>query len=82
MASNNATHQGTSRQGCKDIAVPKLRPVAPSVYDGYSGIHASDARRRAIAEYAIGHGIKETTRHFGCSRETVRRWKARIGGVT
>lgn len=34
--------------------------------------------RQALVEYAKQHGIKPAMRHFGCSRNTIRKWLRRF----
>ena len=34
--------------------------------------------RKALVEYAKAHGIKPAMRHFGCSRNTIRKWLRRF----
>jgi transposase len=41
-------------------------------------------QRLAVVQYAVAHGIKPASRHFGLERKTIRRWRARwvTDGVT
>jgi len=34
-------------------------------------------QRLAVVQYAVAHGIKPASRHFGLERKTIRRWRAR-----
>jgi transposase-like protein len=34
--------------------------------------------RKALVDYAKQHGIKPAMRHFGCSRNTIRKWLRRF----
>jgi len=53
----------------------------PSTQEGYYAMIRSDnpkfALRKALAAYAMEHGIKPAMRHFACARKTARKWLRR-----